>query len=152
MEILIKETGQSVTEQEFRRLYPNTSFPNPIPESVINEFGGDIVFEGAQPIATEYQYVVRQGIEQVDGKWYTKFVLVDYDQTGIDNINNQKAEFNKKEAARLLTESDFYDLPNTASKIQNINEILTYRDQLRAIALNPTYNAVFPTKPDTIWI
>lgn len=59
---------------------------------------------------------------------------------------------NKKQAQDLLVASDFYDLPNTSNKIANIAEILAYRDELRAIALNPTADAVFPTKPETIWI
>lgn len=151
MEIRIKETGQVMLESEFRNSFPSTSFPFPLSEEVINEFGGEVVFEGPTPTSTEYQSVSRDGVEQIDGKWYTKYKVTDYDQEGIDAVNAQKAKSKKEEAAKLLSESDFYDLPNTSVKIENIADILAYRDALRAIALNPTFDAVIPEKPVTVW-
>lgn len=151
MEIRIKQTGQVVLEQEFRNMYPNTSFPFPLTAEIINEFGGDVVFEGPYPSATEYQSVSRDGVELIDGKYYTKYKVTDYDQEGIDAVNAQKSKSKQEEAAKLLSESDFYDLPNTSVKIENIADILAYRDALRAIALNPTFDAVIPEKPVTVW-
>lgn len=76
MEIRIRETGNVVTESEFRAMHPNTGFPVPLTEAIINDFGGDVVFEGPQASGgTVYQYSQRQGVEQIDGKWYTKYVL-----------------------------------------------------------------------------
>jgi len=38
--------------------------------------GADVVFEGAQATGgTVYQYSVYGGVEQIDGKWYTKWNL-----------------------------------------------------------------------------
>ena len=76
MEIRIRETGVVVYENEFRAMFPNTGFPVPLTEAIINDFGGDVVLEG--PSATggdHYQYSQRDGVEQIDGKWYTKYVL-----------------------------------------------------------------------------
>lgn len=151
MEIRDRKTGKLMTEQEFRKAHPNTSFPTPIPEATINQFGCDVVFEGPYPTATEYQVVSRDGAEQIDGKWYTKYLVTDMNEEGIASVNAEKTKTNKENAAKLLSESDFYDLPNTANKIVNIDEILAYRDALRAIALNPTPTAVFPVKPATVW-
>lgn len=151
MEIRDRKTGKTMTEQEFRKAHPNTSFPVPIPEKTINEFGGDIVFEGPYPTATEYQVVSRDGVEQIDGKWYTKYLVTDMNEEGIAAVNAEKTANNKRIASEKLTESDFYDLPNTSNKVENIDEILAYRDALRAIALNPTPTAVIPEKPKTIW-
>jgi hypothetical protein len=76
MQIRIKETGQVVYENEFRALFPNTSLPQPLTESIINEFGGDVVFEGPQVTGgTVYQYSQQAGVEQIDGRWYTKYIL-----------------------------------------------------------------------------
>ena len=76
MQIRIKETGQVVYESEFRALFPNTSLPQPLTESIINEFGGDVVFEGPQVTGgTVYQYSQQAGVEQIDGRWYTKYIL-----------------------------------------------------------------------------
>ena len=76
MEIRIRESGQLVTDSEFRAMFPNTGFPVQLTESIINDFGGDVVLEGPQASGgTVYQYSQRQGVEQIGGKWYTKYVL-----------------------------------------------------------------------------
>lgn len=76
MEIRIRTTGAVVTEQEFRRLYPNTAFPAQLTEQIINDFGGDVVFEGPQATPVEFwQVSVRDGVQQLGGKWYTRYVL-----------------------------------------------------------------------------
>lgn len=76
MQIRIRETGAVMCEAEFRALFPNTSMPPQLTEELISSFGGDVVFEGPQATGgTVYQYSQRQGVEQINGKWYTKYVL-----------------------------------------------------------------------------
>ena len=76
MQIRIRESGAVMYESEFRALHPNTSLPQQLSEALLNEFGADVVFEGPQATGgTVYQYSQAQGVEQVDGKWYTKYVL-----------------------------------------------------------------------------
>lgn len=75
MEIRIRDTGNVVTEQEFRAMFPNTGFPVQLTEAIINDFGGDVVLQGPQAIGDRYQFSMRQGVEQIDGKWFTKYVL-----------------------------------------------------------------------------
>jgi len=76
MQIRIRETGAVMYEGEFRRLNPSTSFPQQINEATLNDFGADVVFEGPQASGgTVYQYSVYGGVEQINGKWYTKWNL-----------------------------------------------------------------------------
>jgi len=76
MQIRIRETGAVVFDNEFRSMHPNTGFPAQLTEEIINEFGGDVVFEGPQATGGDrYQYSVYGGVEQVNGKWYTKWNL-----------------------------------------------------------------------------
>lgn len=43
---------------------------------VLEALGADVVFEGPQATGgTVYQYSQASGVEQIDGKWYTKYVL-----------------------------------------------------------------------------
>ena len=43
---------------------------------VLTALGADVVFEGPQATGgTVYQYSQAAGVEQVDGKWYTKYIL-----------------------------------------------------------------------------
>jgi hypothetical protein len=76
MQIRIRESGAVMYEGEFRALHPNTSMPQQLSEELINEFGADVVLEGPQATGgTHYQYSQASGVEQLDGKWYTKYVL-----------------------------------------------------------------------------
>jgi hypothetical protein len=77
MEIRIRQTGAVVYDSEFRT-YAQTQgavFGTPLTEEFINQYGGDIVLEGPQATTTPpYQYSQRAGVEQLDGKWYTKYI------------------------------------------------------------------------------
>lgn len=76
MQIRIRATGAVVYENEFRAMHRDTSMPQQLSESLINDFGGDVVFEGPQATGgDQYQYSQAAGVEQINGKWYTKYVL-----------------------------------------------------------------------------
>ena len=101
MEIRIRETGVVVYENEFRAMFPNTGFPVPLTEAIINDFGGDVVLEGPQASGGDhYQYSQRQGVEQINGKWYTKYVLgpvfTDRDVGGGNILTASEQEANYK--------------------------------------------------------
>jgi len=94
MQVRIRETGAVMFEDEFRKLFPNTSMPQQLSEELINEFGADVVLEGPQASGGDhYQYSQRQGVEQIDGKWYTKYILgpVFIDQV-VDGVTKTAAE------------------------------------------------------------
>ena len=99
MQIRIQSTGEVVSEQGFRALFPNTSMPQQLTEELINSFGGDVVFEGPQATGgTVYQYSQGAGVEQIidaqgAGKWYTKYVL------GPVFTDNEEATAVEQEAA-----------------------------------------------------
>jgi hypothetical protein len=78
MQIRIKETGAVIFDNEFRTHAQTQGavFGAPLTEEFINQYGGDVVFEGPQASGgTVYQYSMRQGVEQIEGKWYAKYVL-----------------------------------------------------------------------------
>ena len=78
MEIRIRETGNVVTDSEFRAYQRSIGGPtwDVTTEEILNALGADVVFEGPQASGgTVYQYSQRQGVEQIDGKWHTKYVL-----------------------------------------------------------------------------
>jgi hypothetical protein len=76
MQIRIRETGAVMYQDEFRQLHTGLGLPKVLTEAIINEWGGDIVFEGPQATGgTVYQFSMRQGVEQLEGKWYTKYIL-----------------------------------------------------------------------------
>jgi hypothetical protein len=78
MQIRIRETGQVMYESEFRAYTKANGGPSwdITTTEVLTALGADVVFEGPQATGgTVYQYSQAQGVEQVDGQWYTKYVL-----------------------------------------------------------------------------
>ncbi len=78
MQIRIRETGAVMYEGEFRAYTKANGGPSwdITTTEVLTALGADVVFEGPQATGgTVYQYSQASGVEQVDGKWYTKYVL-----------------------------------------------------------------------------
>lgn len=78
MEIRLRADGAVMLEDQFRRWAKETTGAswNQTTDEVLEALGADVVFEGPQATGgTHYQYSVRQGVEQINGKWYTKYAL-----------------------------------------------------------------------------
>ena len=96
MQIRIKETGAVMYESEFRAYTKANGGPSweTTTTEVLEALGADVVFEGPQATGgTVYQYSQASGVEQVDGKWYTKYILgpVFIDQV-VDGVTTTAAE------------------------------------------------------------
>jgi hypothetical protein len=63
-------------------------------EEILDSLGADVVFEGPQATGgTVYQYSQAAGVEQIDGKWYTKYVLGPvFTDTTVDGVTTTAAE------------------------------------------------------------
>ena len=95
MELRNRITGAVITNDEFRRINRNTSFPEVITPDIIDSFGYDPVFEGPQATTVPpYQISQRDGVVEVNGQWFTKYVagptFTDY--TDPDGVVHTAAE------------------------------------------------------------
>lgn len=80
--------------------------------------------------------------------------LVQYDLQAVTE-KAQKDEC-KQKASQLLYETDWTTIPDVADPantpyLTNQAEFIAWRSQIRALAVNPVANPVFPPKPDEIW-
>ena len=78
MEIRVRATGAVMFEDEFRAYQKAIDGPSwgTTTDEVLEALGADVVFEGPQATGgTVYQFSMRQGVEQIGGKWHTKYVL-----------------------------------------------------------------------------
>ena len=96
MQVRIQSTGQVMYESEFRAYQKANGGPSweTTTTEVLEALGADVVFEGAQATGgTVYQYSQASGVEQIDCKWYTKYILgpVFIDQV-IDGVTITAAE------------------------------------------------------------
>jgi hypothetical protein len=78
MEVRNRTTGAVITVHEFRELFGKEG-ARTIPvlsEEYITDRNYDVVFEGPQASGgTVYQFSMRQGVQEIGGKWYTKHIL-----------------------------------------------------------------------------
>ena len=147
MEIRIRETGAVLMEQEFRALHPNTSMPKPLTEAIINSFGGDVVFNGPQAQPTRYQVAFRDGVEQIDGKWYSKFSVSDMDAEGIAATDSAQAAAVRADRNAKLSASDWTQV---ADAPVDKAAWATYRQALRDISGQAGFpwTITWPTQPE----
>ena len=105
---------------------------NPVTPEWMEDHGIDPVFEGPQASGgTVYQYSQPAGIEQIEGKWYTKYILgpVFIDRPATDTEPAQtaaeqeaaykalkdaeRADSVRQERNRMIAESDWTQLPDS---------------------------------------
>jgi hypothetical protein len=166
MQVRIRETGAVMYEGEFRALHPNTSFPPQIDEATLNAFGADVVFEGPQASGGNvYQYSQAAGVEQVDGKWYTKYILgpvftgrpatdTEPAQTAAEQEAAYKAMKDEEQAksVRTLRNDKLKECDWTQITDATVDKEVwaTYRQALRDVTAQEGFpwNVVWPTQPE----
>jgi hypothetical protein len=99
MQVRIKETGAVMFDHELRNLYPNVTGP-------LDDLYA-VVFEGPQAQPTRYQVAFRDGVEEIDGKWYTKHSVSDMGQEAKDALDTAQAEAIRKQRTEKLKDSDW---------------------------------------------
>ena len=90
------QTGAVMHEAEFRAYTKANGGPSweTTTTEVLEALGADVVFEGPQATGgTVYQYSQASGVEQIDGKWYTKYVLGPvFTDTTVEGVTTTAAE------------------------------------------------------------
>lgn len=162
MELRNRETGAVVTDRQFRDSFPNTSFPNVLTTELFNEYGYDPILEGPQAVTTPpYEISQRDGIEEVNGQWFTKYVVGPTFDTPEDEveyrqrIDNNAAKLIREERNRRLAETDWritYEVEKASNDGLGLFVPVvwtTYRQALRDITIQPGFphNVTWPTKP-----
>lgn len=164
MEIRLRSTGQVMLEGELRQWAKDNGGPSwdRTTDEVLEALGADVVFEGAQASGgTVYQYSQRSGVEQVNGKWYTKYILGPVfanteDATAIEQEAAYKAQKDAEfaKAARdsrdkLLADCDWVVVKALESGQTVPGEWATYRQALRDLPQQTGFPVTidWPEKP-----
>lgn len=159
MLIRVRSTGAVMYEDAFRAYMSQTTGAswNQTTDEILNELGADPVLNGPYPTAGIYQYVISGPVVLIDGQWYTSFIVEDMNAEQIAEKNAELAASNKTTAVNLLNETDWTSIADVADPeksnpyLMNQAEFISYRSTVRNIAVNPTFDAVFPTQPQEIW-
>ena len=109
MEMRLRATGQTMLEDELRRWAKENNGPSwdRTTDEVLEALGADVVFEGPQAQPTRYQIAYRDGVEQMDGKWYTKYSVADLDAEGIAAKDAEQAKSVREQRNQKLKDTDW---------------------------------------------
>ena len=160
MQIRIRSTGQVLLQHEWEKWVAQTYAKSlsGISEEAVNRFESDIVFEGPQATGgTVYQYSQRDGVEELEGKWYTKYILgpvfTDGETTAAEQEAAYKARKDAEQAASVrnsrtekLKDSDWTQIADSTA---NKAVWATYRQALRDITAQSGFpwTITWPTQP-----
>ena len=112
MEIRIRATGQVMLESELRQWAKDNNGPSwgqTTPE-VLEALGADPVLEGPQAQPTRYQVAFRDGVEQIDGQWFTKYSVADMDADAIAAKDAEQAKNVRQQRTEKLKDCDWTQL------------------------------------------
>ena len=165
MQIRIRQTGAVMYESEFRTYTKANDGPSweTTTTEILEALGVDPVFEGPQASGgTVYQYSQSAGVEQIEGKWYTKYILgpVFFDTT-VDGVTTTAAEAEaayknikdteqakavRTSRTQMLKDSDWTQIADSTADKPAWS---TYRQALRDMPLQVGFpwNVTYPEEP-----
>ena len=148
MEIRIRATGQVMYGEEFNR----TICSLPITPELLEQYGADPVLEGPQATTTPpYEFSYRNGVEQIDGQWFTKYsvgpvfqdIAAEGDQPAMTAAEQEAAYKAQKDVEqakavcedrnRRLAETDWAVIKALESGTPQNFEVAAYRQSLRDV-------------------
>jgi Phage tail assembly chaperone protein len=158
-EIRIRKTGETMSVEAWKAEFPSTSFPEQLTENTLNSMGADFVHEGTKPqLTSPYQYTFRDGVENINGRWYTKYSIgpVFVDSGNNSALEKEMSYRNSKDMEQglavrnhrdtLLTKSDWTQLEDS---VVDKPRWATYRQALRDISKQDGFpwGVVWPSEP-----
>ena len=153
MEIRERETGDVITIDQLKKKHWNVSFPDRITSDILDNYGYDPILNGPQAkVSGPYEVSVRNGIEEINGQWFTKFIVGPIFKTPEEKIeyknriDNSAAESIRSTRNNLLKQSDWTQIPDCTVDKTIWAE---YRQQLRDISNQEGFphNVVWPEEP-----
>jgi hypothetical protein len=169
MELRNRETGAVITDGQFRASFPNTSFPRVLTVEILSDFGYDPILEAPQAVTTPpYEISQRAGIEEVNGQWFTKYIVgpvftdyVDEDGNTVtaaeqeaayrQRIDEEAAKRVRQDRNNRLGDCDWTQLPDSPLDADAKLAWQLYRETLRMVPEQPGFphNVEWPEEPTT---
>ena len=147
MQVRIRETGAVMYESEFRAYTKANGGPSwdTTTTEVLEALGADVVFEGPQAQPTRYQIAFADGVEQLDGKWYTKYSVADIDAEAIAIKDAEQAKNVRQQRDEKLKETDW----RFRSDMNPSQDWVNYCQALRDVPLQSGFpwEINWPTQP-----
>ena len=151
MDIAKIENGNIVAVDNYRKMFPNVSFPASGPNDGFLESNSCKRVKVRETIDKATQKIVPAD-PYIDGEWVKTYTVVNLTQEEKDELSNQQTEIKEKSVRdqrdRLLAETDYLALSDNTLT----TEMTTYRQALRDITSHANYPNLgvddWPTKPE----
>jgi hypothetical protein len=150
-----------IPEYELRQQRPNDSLPEYIPDALALEMGYiPFIFNGPSQHDPVWQDVEEITPVLKDGKYHQTYKITEkYTAEEKElKIKEETKRNNKQKAEQLLNETDWVEISSVSDTARiphlvNFEEFMTYRMQIRAIAVSPSETEItaWPTKPAGQW-
>jgi len=162
MEIRNRSTGAVITDSQLRNENPQTSFPKQITTEILDSYGYDAVLNGpVASVTAPYEISVRDGVEEINGQWFTKFVVgpiftdneegtaAEQEAAYRTNIDNEVAAKVRVERDAKLAACDWTVLTDSPLTTAKKTEWKAYRTALRDITADSDFphSVTWPTEP-----
>lgn len=154
MKLRDRTTGQIYSLYEIQKKFSNVSFPIVWDSNTFNFANVDLVVQVPQPAETCGTVVEYVGTEFVDGQWrdawQVKPKYSDPTQQALCEAECLEGQWGtiRGERDRLITMTDYTQLPDTPITSASKSAFTTYRQQLRDITSQPDpYNIIWPILP-----
>jgi len=149
MEIRTQD-GQVMFEEQFRQHIKQNGGPTwdiTTPE-ILNALGASVVFEGPQAQPTRYQTAFRDGVQEIDGQWYTKYSVADIDDEAKTAKDAEQAKSVREQRDTKLKDTDWTQV---ADAPVDKASWATYRQALRDLPKETGFpsDMTWPTEPET---
>ena len=133
---------------------PNVSFPKTIPTLTLNHYGvADVVVASKPSYNSATQTISKKNEpELVSGVWTLKWETKDKPQEDIDQEKADNQANIRNERGMELEQSDWTVLPDAPLSTDMLNKYKTYRQELRDVTKQASFNnaepsVTWPTRP-----
>ena len=155
MQVRVRSTGAVMYEGELRAWLKENDGPSydMLTPEVMEAIGVDPVFEGPQATGgTVYQYSQRDGVEQISGNWYTKYILGPVFASAEDEAAYKATKDAEQSASVRTSRNDKLaqcDWTQLADSTADKPAWATYRQALRDVTVQEGFpwNVTWPVEP-----
>ena len=147
MEIRTQD-GQVMFEEQFRQHIKQNgggTWETTTPE-ILASLGASVVLEGPQASPTRYQTAFRDGVQQIDGQWFTKYSVADMDDEAKTAKDAEQAKSVRTQRDEKLKTTDWTQVSDAP-----VDKTVwaTYRQALRDLTKESGFpwDMTWPTEP-----
>jgi len=156
------QDGKVTDVADYTAMFPDTSFPNSGPNPQFMAENSCMYVNTYLPYDSTTQCLEScDPYIQIDDpiqplNWVYTIKVAQLTPEQIQSMQDTQATANQKTASDLLYQTDWATIPdvvNTANNpyLTNQADFIAYRNTIRNIAVNPTWDAVFPEQPVAKW-